>query len=126
MLQYGYRPNAPATPRTRRATDQDWVDYDPIVGRPPIRWPNNARLALWVCPAVLDYEFVPPHDPTALAAAVRTILTDTVVADRLSAAGPPVARRYPWSASAEQHREVYEQLARRRPDHAGVTDRSAG
>ena len=63
MLQYGYRPNAPATRRTRRTTDQDWVDYDPIVGRPPIRWPNDARLALWICPAVLDYEFVPPHDP---------------------------------------------------------------
>jgi allantoinase len=63
LLQYGYRSDAPATRRTRRAPDQDWVDYDPSVGRPPIRWPNNARLALWICPAVLDYEFVPPRDP---------------------------------------------------------------
>jgi peptidoglycan/xylan/chitin deacetylase (PgdA/CDA1 family) len=63
LLQYGYRPNPPPTRRTRRASDQDWVDYDPIVERPPIRWPNGARLALWICPAILDYEFVPPHDP---------------------------------------------------------------
>ncbi len=63
MLQYGYRPNAPPTRRTRRASDQDWVDYDPIVDRPPIRWPNGARVALWICPAVLDFEFAPPHDP---------------------------------------------------------------
>ena len=39
------------------------VDYDPIVDRPPLRWPDNARVALWLCPAILDYEFVPPRDP---------------------------------------------------------------
>src|SRR3977135_2462252 len=63
MLQYGYRPNAPPTRRTRRSSDQDWVDYDPIIDRPPIRWPSHAGLALWICPAIRDYEFVPPHDP---------------------------------------------------------------
>lgn len=55
--------------------------------------------------------FVPPHDAPALAAAVRRILTDRALAERLSAAGPAVARRYPWSASAAQHREIYRQLA---------------
>ncbi|HEY9379282.1 MAG TPA: glycosyltransferase, partial [Jiangellaceae bacterium] len=55
--------------------------------------------------------FVPPHDATALAEAVRSILTDQALAGRLSAAGPGVARRYPWSASAEQHRAVYQRLA---------------
>ena len=60
--------------------------------------------------------FVPPNDPTALAAAVRTILTDRSLAERLSTAGPAVARRYPWSASAEQHRAIYEQLALSRPN----------
>lgn len=63
MLQYSYRPNPPPTRRTRTASDQQWAIYDPILGRPPIRWPNNARLAFWLCVGVLDYEFVPPHDP---------------------------------------------------------------
>lgn len=63
MLQYSFRRDAPPTLRTRTGLDQGWVDYDPIVDRPPLRWPNDARLALWICPNVLDYEFVPPHDP---------------------------------------------------------------
>jgi glycosyltransferase-like protein len=54
--------------------------------------------------------FVPPNDSTALAAALRTILTDRSLAERLSKAGPAVARRYPWSASAEQHRAIYQRL----------------
>jgi hypothetical protein len=62
VLQYSYRSGFPATPSTRSA-DQSWVDYDPIVDRPPLRWPDNARVALWLCPAILDYEFVPPRDP---------------------------------------------------------------
>jgi allantoinase len=63
MLQYSYRPNFPPTRRTRTAADQAWVDYDPIVDRPPLRWPNGANLAVLICPAILDYEFVPPDDP---------------------------------------------------------------
>ena len=62
MLQYNYRPNFPPTRRLNIDTDQRWVDYDPIVDRPPLRWPNDARLAVLVCPAILDYEFVPPEN----------------------------------------------------------------
>jgi glycosyltransferase-like protein len=58
----------------------------------------------------------PPSNPAALAGALSAILTDRSLAVRLSAAGPAVARRFPWSASAEQHRAVYAQLAAgRRP-----------
>lgn len=58
----------------------------------------------------------PPSDPTALAEALSAILTDRSLAARLSAAGPAVARRFPWSESAEQHRVVYGRLAlTRRP-----------
>lgn len=39
------------------------VDYLPIVDRPPIRWPNDARIALWVAPNIEHYEFLPPRDP---------------------------------------------------------------
>jgi allantoinase len=62
MLQFSYRPNFPPTRRLHIDTDQRWVDYDPIVDRPPLRWPNNARIAVLVCPAILDYEFVPPEN----------------------------------------------------------------
>ena len=39
------------------------VDYSPIIDRPPIEWPNNARLAFWVAPNVEHYKYTPDHDP---------------------------------------------------------------
>jgi peptidoglycan/xylan/chitin deacetylase (PgdA/CDA1 family) len=36
------------------------VDYSPIVERPQIRWPNDARVALWVVPNIEHYEYLPP------------------------------------------------------------------
>lgn len=63
MLQYSYRRHAPAVRQTRRGGDQSWMDYWPIVDRPPIRWPGGARLALWICPCALHFEFQPPADP---------------------------------------------------------------
>jgi glycosyltransferase involved in cell wall biosynthesis len=53
---------------------------------------------------------VPPGAPAELAAALRSVLVDRELATRLAAAGPAVARRYPWSASAEQHRAIYRRL----------------
>ncbi len=38
------------------------VDYSPIVDRPPITWPNNARVAFWVAPNVEHYEYLPDYD----------------------------------------------------------------
>ena len=63
MLQYSYRPQFPATSRTRSEVDQSWIDYLPITERPPLFWPGNARLAVMVCPNVLYYELMPPADP---------------------------------------------------------------
>lgn len=40
-------------------TDPDRFAYSPIVDRPPLRWPNGARVALWVCPNIEHYEFLP-------------------------------------------------------------------
>lgn len=31
----------------------------PIRSRPPLRWPDGARVALWVCPNIEHYEFLP-------------------------------------------------------------------
>ena len=40
----------------------DRVDYCPIIDRPVIKWPNNARVALWVSPNVEHYEYLPDFD----------------------------------------------------------------
>lgn len=39
------------------------VTYLPMVDRPRVRWPNDARVALWIAPNVEHYEFLPPRDP---------------------------------------------------------------
>ena len=43
------------------------VDYSPIIERPPIKWPNGERVALWIAPNVEHYEYMPeqygPRDP---------------------------------------------------------------
>ncbi len=38
------------------------VDYSPIIDRPNIKWPNDARVAFWVAPNVEHYEYVPDFD----------------------------------------------------------------
>jgi hypothetical protein len=62
MLQYSYRPQFPPTAQTGSA-DQRWIDYLPITERPPIKWPNKARIAVWLCPNILYYELTPRPIP---------------------------------------------------------------
>lgn len=38
------------------------TDYLPIIDRPVIKWPNGARVALWVSPNVEHYEYLPDFD----------------------------------------------------------------
>ena len=38
------------------------VDYLPIVDRPVIKWPNDARVALWIAPNVEHYEYMPENE----------------------------------------------------------------
>ncbi|MBM3926497.1 MAG: polysaccharide deacetylase [SAR202 cluster bacterium] len=40
--------------------EPDRFDYSPIFDRPAIKWPNNARVALWVSPNMEHYEYLPP------------------------------------------------------------------
>src|SRR6201999_3511250 len=35
-------------------------DYSPIIDRPPLRWPNGARVALWVIPNIEHFYFNMP------------------------------------------------------------------
>src|SRR5918998_1113986 len=39
----------------------DRVDYLPIIDRPIIKWPNEARVALWISPNVEHYEYLPEN-----------------------------------------------------------------
>ncbi|WP_439589159.1 polysaccharide deacetylase family protein [Hydrogenophaga sp.] len=61
MQQYAYHPSPPPTRRVR--SSQQWLAYSPVHARPPLEWPGKARLALWICPNVLHYEYDPPADP---------------------------------------------------------------
>ena len=40
----------------------DRMDYSPIIDRPIIKWPNNARVAFWVAPNIEHYEYMPLMD----------------------------------------------------------------
>ncbi len=37
--------------------DHSRFDYSPIIKRKPIKWPNGARVAVWVIPNIEHYEF---------------------------------------------------------------------
>jgi peptidoglycan/xylan/chitin deacetylase (PgdA/CDA1 family) len=39
--------------------EEEYVAYSPIIDRPPVRWPNGARVALWLAPNVEFYEYLP-------------------------------------------------------------------
>ncbi|MBO0711048.1 MAG: polysaccharide deacetylase family protein [Acetobacteraceae bacterium] len=39
--------------------EPDLVAYSPILHRPPLRWPNGARVAVWVVPNIEHYEYIP-------------------------------------------------------------------
>ena len=43
--------------------EPDRFDYSPIIDRPVIKWPNDARVALWVAPNIEHYDYLPPHNP---------------------------------------------------------------
>ena len=42
------------------ALPPDRIAYAPIIDRPVISWPNEARVALWVSPNIEYYEYLPP------------------------------------------------------------------
>lgn len=46
-------------PSTRM--DQEWFSFSAFPTRRPIKWPNRARVALWIVPAVEYLDVVPPE-----------------------------------------------------------------
>ncbi len=54
-----------------------------------------------------DALLVPPADPAALAAAMRSMMVDGALRRRLAENGRAVAARYTWEASARRHLTLY-------------------
>src|SRR5262249_28182027 len=46
---------------TTRVPDMDpyRFGYSPVVERPKLSWPGGARVAVWVCPNIEHYEYIP-------------------------------------------------------------------
>ena len=42
---------------------EQFITYSPAPERPPIRWPGNARIALWIAPNIEYYEYQPAPTP---------------------------------------------------------------
>lgn len=63
---------------------------------------------------------VPAGDASALAEAMRRVVSDADLRSRLAAAGPAVAGRYTWEACARRHAEIYREVA------GPITTRSPG
>jgi glycosyltransferase-like protein len=63
----------------------------------------------------------PVADEAALAAAMRALVTDAGLRERLRAGGHAVARRFSWATSAVRHQEIYDTAAA-----AAVNGRASG
>lgn len=63
--------------------------------------------------------FVPPGDPQALAAALIRLALDPRERERLARAGPGVAARFTWEATARQHGAIYRHLIESRSASRG-------
>src|SRR5215212_5724255 len=54
----------------------DRFDYSPIIDRPPLRWPNGARVAVWVIPNIEHFLFDRPS--TSITHATTGLVPDVL------------------------------------------------
>ena len=57
-------------------TEHDRFNYSAIVDRPPLRWPNGARVAVWVIPNIEHFLFDRPS--TSVTAATVGLVPDVL------------------------------------------------
>jgi glycosyltransferase-like protein len=58
----------------------------------------------------VDALLPPAGDPDALAAAIRAVLSDPALGERLRRAGSATAARFTWAGSAKRHAEIYAEI----------------
>jgi hypothetical protein len=56
--------------------EQDRYPYSAIVDRPPLRWPNGARVAVWVIPNIEHFLFDRPS--TSVTAVTTSLVPDVL------------------------------------------------
>jgi glycosyltransferase involved in cell wall biosynthesis len=61
-----------------------------------------------------DALLVPAGDADALAGAMRSLVEDEALRDRLRAAGAQVAARFTWEAAASRHISLYNAIGSRK------------
>ena len=54
----------------------DRFDYSPIIDRPPLRWPNGARVAVWVIPNIEHFLFDRPS--TSITPVTTSLVPDVL------------------------------------------------
>ena len=62
-----------------------------------------------------DALLVPPGDPVALAGAMRSLVVDEGLRQRLRAGGDRVAARFTWESAAAEHLRIYESVSASSP-----------
>ena len=73
----------------------DW----PWIGRPPVRWPNGARVAFWVAPNVEFYQLDPPA-PAVQPKQCSAVVTGAPASSASEAMSHTVARGAPSPAGS--------------------------
>jgi allantoinase len=56
--------------------EHDRFDFSPIIDRPPLRWPNGARVAVWIIPNIEHFLFDRPS--TSITAATVGLVPDVL------------------------------------------------
>ena len=74
----------------------------------PVACSNTSSLPEIVADAALSFD---PYDVEEIAHAVRTILSDSALSERLRSAGPVRASSFTWDAAAHRTHQLYSRLA---------------
>jgi glycosyltransferase involved in cell wall biosynthesis len=115
VLRPGYLDNETFAAFFRRAEVVAYPSLEEGFGLPaleglacgaPVVTSQSSALAEVVGDAAL---LVPPGNATALADALRRVLDDSTLSDRLRAAGPVRAATFTWQACVDHHVEAYKQ-----------------
>jgi glycosyltransferase involved in cell wall biosynthesis len=97
-------PTITTTDEGRRTTKDDgrWTDDGG----------QNLNLQSAICNLQSSALLVPPNEPAALAAAIRRLMDDAELRERLGAAGRTLAAQFGWESIAERHEALYQMIVK--------------